>query len=67
MERKSIIQDLHGQIETLTRLHIQHGLHKTEHFQSRKDSISVFINKHDIDVRSELDPVSRNLYRRYFD
>lgn len=67
MERERIIQDLHGQIETLTRLHIQHGLDKTEHFQTHKDSISDFINKHGIDVRSELDPVSRNLYRRYFD
>ena len=67
MEREIIIRDLHGQIETLTRLHIQHGLHLTEHFRNRKDSISEFITKHDIDVRTELDPVSRNLYRRYFD
>lgn len=67
MERESIIQDLHGQIETLTRLHIQYGLEKTAHFQNRKESISEFITRHDIDVRNELDPVSRNLYRRYFD
>ena len=67
MERERIIRDLHGQIETLTRLHIQYGLEKTEHFQSQKESISEYVSKHDIDVRSELDPVSRNLYRRYFD
>ncbi len=67
MERDRIIQDLHGQIETLTRLHIQHGLEKTEHCKRKKKSISDFVSEHDIDVRSELDPVSRNLYRRYFD
>ena len=66
MSRENIIQDLHGQIETLTRLHIQYGLDKTEHFQNHKDSISEYVSKHDIDVRNELDPVSRNLYRRYF-
>ncbi len=67
MSRETIIQDLHGQIETLTRLHILHGLDKTEHFQSHKDNISEYVTKHSIDIRSELDPVSRNLYRRYFD
>ena len=67
MERESIIRDLHVQIETLARLHIQHGLEKTEHFQNRKDSISEYVAQHGIDVRRELDPVSRNLYRRYFD
>ena len=67
MSREIIIEDLHGQIETLTRLHIQHGLDKTEHFQNHKDSITEFVRKHDIDVRNELDPVSSNLYRRYFD
>ena len=66
MERESIIQDLHGQIETLTRLHIQYGLDKTEHFQNHKAAITEYVSQHDIDVRSELDPVSRNLYRRYF-
>ena len=67
MERDNIIQDLHRQIETLARLHIQHGLEKTEHFKRKKKTISEFVSEHDIDVRSELDPVSRNLYRRYFD
>ena len=66
MNREHIIENLNGQIETLTRLHIQHGLEKTEHFQAQKDTISDYVNKHGIDVRNELDPVSRNLYRRYF-
>ena len=66
MSRENIIQNLNGQIETLTRLHIQYGLEKTEHFQSQKESISEYVTEHSIDVRSELDPVSRNLYRRYF-
>ena len=67
MERERIIRDLHSQIETLTRLHIQYGLEKTEQFKSQKESISTYVSEHGIDVRSELDPVSRNLYRRYFD
>lgn len=66
MNRERIIENLNGQIETLTRLHIQHGLEKTEHFQAQKDTISNYVNEHGIDVRNELDPVSRNLYRRYF-
>ena len=67
MSRESIIQDLNGQIETLTRLHIQYRLDQTEHFKSRRDSIAEFVLKHDIDIQNELDPVSRNLYRRYFE
>ena len=66
MSRENIIQNLNGQIETLVRLHIQHGLDKTEHFQSHKESITEYVTEHSSDVRSELDPVSRNLYRRYF-
>ena len=67
MERENIIKDLHGQIETLTRLHIQYGLEKTEQFRNQKESISEYIVRHGIDIRRELDPVSRSLYRRYFD
>lgn len=66
MKREFIIENLSGQIENLARLHIQHRLEKTEHFQAQKDTISDYVSEHDIDVRNELDPVSRNLYRRYF-
>ncbi len=67
MERENIIQDLSGQIQTLAKLHIQHRLDHTEHFQTQKENIAAYIHQHEIDVRSELDPMSRNLYRRYFD
>lgn len=67
MERERILTELHGQIENLTRLHIQHRLEQTEHFQHHKASIEHFVTLHKIDVRSELDPVTQMLYRRYFD
>ena len=66
MERERILADLHGQIENLTRLHIQHHLEQTEHFQKHKASIEHFVLTNGIDVRSELDPVTQLLYRRYF-
>ena len=66
MEREYIIADLNGQIETLTRLHIQHRLEKTPQFQRRKASIENLIAANKIDVRNELDPVTKLLYRRYF-
>lgn len=66
MERERILTELHGQIENLTRLHIQHRLEQTEHFQHHKASIERFVTLHKIDVRSELDPVTQMLYRRYF-
>ncbi len=66
MNRSEVILDLTEEIETLTRLHIQHGLQKTEGFQKQKDSIETYIQEHKIDLRQELDPLSWNLYRRYF-
>ena len=67
MERKRVIEDLGGRIETLTRLHIRHGLHTTGHFQAHKQDIADYIREHEIDIRTELDPISLNLYRRYFE
>ena len=54
-------------MENLTRLHIQHRLDHTPHFRTQKESISRFVTEHQIDIRRELDLVSFNLYRRYFD
>ena len=67
MDRKRVIEDLGDRIETLTRLHVRHGLHTTVHFQAQKQDIADFIKENEIDIRSELDPISLNLYRRYFE
>ena len=67
MDRQTVIQDLSDKIETLTRLHIQHGLNRTPGFDAQKTSITRLIRDHGIDLNRELDPLTRNLYRRYFD
>ena len=67
MEREAILAELDTRIQHLTRLHIQHRLDHTEQFQKRKSDITHYIRLHGIDVRHELDPLSRNLYFRYFD
>lgn len=67
MERNKIIDDLNGQIEDLTRLHTVHGLHNTEGFRRHKEAVQRIIREHGVDVRLELKPEVRLLYRRYFD
>jgi hypothetical protein len=66
MERREIIQVLSRELESLTRLHIQYGLHNTEGFQRQKTSIARMIDENKIDTRRELDPLTLNQYRRYF-
>ena len=66
MEREAIIQGLNREIESLTRLHIQYGLHHTRGFESQQESVERYIREHEIDLRRELDPLMLNLYRRYF-
>lgn len=66
MSRERIIGDLSDRIETLARMHIQHGLHGTEGFAAQRSSISALVDEHKIDVRKELDPLSLYFYRRYF-
>lgn len=67
MEREEIIRDLHGQIESLARLHIHHGLQQSEGFQRHRERIKRIIGENQVDVRRELDPMVGLLYRRYFD
>ena len=66
MDRKTILRDLDDQISNLARLHILHGLHQTDGFNAHKAGILAFIREHEIDVRKELNPLSFNLYQRYF-
>lgn len=66
MERQAVIRDLSAEIETLARLHIQHGLHHTQGFAKQKTNIEKLIQDHEVNLRKELDPLVLNLYRRYF-
>ena len=66
MEREMAIRALHAELETLTRLHIQYGLHDTEGFSVQKQAIEKLIQDHKINLKVELDPLALNLYRRYF-
>ena len=66
MERQAVIRDLSAEIETLARLHIQHGLHHTAGFAKQKTNIEKLIQDHEVNLRKELDPLVLKLYRRYF-
>lgn len=66
MDRENLLRDLDEQIASLTRLHILHGLHKTDGFDRQRQQILRLVKENDVDVRTELDPLSFNLYRRYF-
>lgn len=67
MEREEIVRDLHGQIESLARLHILHGLHHSAGFAQHRERIMQTVSRHSIDTRRELDPMVLLLYRRYCD
>ncbi len=66
MERSNYLDLLAGEIELLAKMHILYGLDRSPQFEAQKEKISRLILSHRINVRSELDPVSRNLYCRYF-
>lgn len=66
MDRQTVIRNLSSEIETLTRLHIQHGLHRTKGFDKQKSNIEKLIRDNEVDLKRELDPLTHNLYRRYF-
>jgi len=66
VERQTVIANLNAEIETLTRLHIQHGLQQTQGFARQKEDIARLIRDHEVDLRRELEPHVLNLYRRYF-
>ncbi len=66
MDHELAVRVLHTEIENLTRLHIQYGLHTTEGFAAQKRTIEKLIQENRINLKMELDPLSLNLYRRYF-
>ena len=67
MERQAVIRNLSTEIETLARLHIQHGLQQTKGFARQKRSIEKLIQDYEVNLKKELDPLTLHLYRRYFD
>ena len=66
MERQIAIRHLSSEIETLARLHIQHGLHQTQGFAKQKKNIEKLIEDYEVNPKQELDPLTLHLYRRYF-
>ena len=66
MQRSVYLVQLAGEIERLAKMHILYGIDRTPQFTEQKDKISKLILAQKINVRSELDPISRNLYGRYF-
>ena len=67
MERQAVIRDLSAEIETLARLHIQHGLHHTKGFANQKRNIEKLIQDNEVNLKKELDPLTLQLYHRYFE
>ena len=67
MEREQAIRELHSHIESLARLNVRHGLHGSEGFRRQKEEVQRLVREYGIDVRQELEPMTRLLYRRYFD
>ncbi len=67
MERQAVIENISREIQTLARLHIQHGLHRTKGFAAQKSSIERLIRDNDVNLKKELDPLMRLLYHRYFE
>jgi len=67
MERQEMIRDLNQQIESLARLHLRHGLYDSEGFRLQRERVERLVREHRVNVRQELDPQIRMLYKRYFD
>ena len=65
MARTAAIQNASEEIERLAKMHILYGLERTEMFQNQKARVIGLVSDHKINVRTELDPITRNLYRRY--
>ncbi len=66
MNREITPVNLHGEIETLIRLH-QHGLFNSNGYQARKRRIKDYVRENKVDMMRELEPVTYVLYRRYLE
>lgn len=66
MERQAILQEVSREIETLTEFHILYRMENSPLFDEQKEKVRKLIHQHSIRIREELEPISKNLYRRYF-
>ena len=64
--RGLVSKQLSEAIEHLAKLHILYHMEHTPLFEKQKGHISELIKANHINVRTDLDPVTRNLYNRYF-
>ena len=67
MDRTAAIQNASEEIERLAKMHILCGLERTAVFQNQKERIIGLVLDHKINVRTELDPITRNQYQRYLE
>ncbi len=61
------VQRLSDEIVLLSRLHITYGLMNEPCFENQKRIIADMISDGRINVKQDLDPLTLNLYRRYFE
>jgi|GEM_PF-2571046 len=66
MNQQRHVRSLSDEIELLSRLHITYGLMNSPCFVEQKQKITDLINSSGVNVKRDLDPISLNLYRRYF-
>lgn len=63
---KLVLKQLSEAIEHLAKLHILYHMEHTPLFEKQKVHISELIKANHINARSDLDPITKNLYNRYF-
>ena len=66
MERQAVLQEVSREIERLAEFHILYRMENYPLFDEQKEKIRKLIHQHNIRIQEELEPISRNLYRRYF-
>ena len=66
MERNKVLSTLPVEIELLAKMHILYGLFRSSAFETQKKKVEKLISDYKINPSADLDPISRNLYRRYF-
>ena len=65
MNRSDMIDPLASEIERLAKMHILYGLNRSTQLAEQKEKSEQIVRSQRTNVRTELDPVSRNLYGRY--
>lgn len=65
-DRTATLHELGDRIMNLTTMHIIYGLDRTPGLAQQKQGIAEFIQKNRVNIKKEMDPLTRNLYHRYF-